>query len=177
MNLFEIPYLKLSCSNWKQKKKKLDKLTKNQKLSRQEHNIFSTTRNIDFEGREDYVNEFTNIFKEEFQKFGNEFNYRKLNIKDIWTVVYNQHDYQTPHHHGTMGWSGILYYEYTQEQPSTIFMQPWHDLKTGATKLRGLETKEGDMVFFPSFIVHFCPSNHLKKKRKIISWDLTGEPI
>jgi hypothetical protein len=56
-------------------------------------------------------------------------------------------------------------------------MQPWHDLKTGATKLRGLETKEGDMVFFPSFIVHFCPSNHLKKKRKIISWDLTGEPI
>ena len=112
MNLFEIPYLKLSCSNWKQKKKKLDKLTKNQKLSRQEHNIFSTTRNIDFEGREDYVNEFTNIFKEEFQKFGNEFNYRKLNIKDIWTVVYDQHDYQTPHHHGTMGWSGILYYEY-----------------------------------------------------------------
>lgn len=176
-SLFQIPFLKISCSNWKQKKRKLHKLTKDQELSRQEHNIFSTSKNVPFLNSKNFVDNFTQIFKEEFDKFGQEQNFKKLNFKDIWTVIYNKEDYQTPHTHGTLGWSGILYYEYDIKQPSTVFIQPWHDIKTGFTALRSLDTQEGDIIFFPSFIMHFCPSNNLNKKRKIISWDLTGESI
>jgi len=100
-------------------------------------------------------------------KFAKKCNYKTLRFKDIWTVVYDENDYQTPHTHGPIGWSGILYYEYDAKQPSTVFIQPWHNIKTGLTSMRSLDTQEGDMIFFPSFVMHFCPANHLKKKRKI----------
>ena len=109
-------------------------------------------------------------------KFAKKCNYKTLRFKDIWTVVYDENDYQTPHTHGPIGWSGILYYESDAKQPSTVFIQPWHNIKTGLTSMRSLDTQEGDMIFFPSFVMHFCPANHLKKKRKIISWDLQGVP-
>jgi|TARA_R100001460_G_C3555186_1_gene175431 hypothetical protein len=176
-SLFEIPFLHLSCSDWKQKKKKLNKLTKNQELARGQHNIFYSSKNIPFLDNENFIDNFTKLFQEEFQKFGQKYNYKKLHLKDVWTVIYNEHDYQTPHQHGPLGWSGILYCDYDPKQPSTVFVQPWHDLKTGFTGLKTLDIKEGDMVFFPSFIMHFCPSNNMKKKRKIISWDLTAESI
>lgn len=174
--LFEIPFFKLSCSNWKQKKKELYKLVKNQELARHEHNIFLTSKNVPFNNTDDYINKFTNLFAEEFTKFAKKCNYKTLRFKDIWTVVYDENDYQTPHTHGPIGWSGILYYEYDAKQPSTVFIQPWHNIKTGLTSMRSLDTQEGDMIFFPSFVMHFCPANHLKKKRKIISWDLQGVP-
>ena len=173
--LFEIPVFKVDCKNWKARKKKLKAITKNQELSRKDYNTFRTSRGdcLTSTGiNENFADTFTNLFQKEFQLFGQMFDYKKLKIKDIWTVAYEENDYQVPHQHGMMHWSGILYYDYDVKQPSTVFIQPWHSFNTGHTTLRSLETNEGDMVFFPSFLLHFCPNNPLKKIRSIISWDL-----
>jgi|TARA_R110000803_G_scaffold210731_1_gene283459 hypothetical protein len=178
-NLFEIPIFKISCSNWKQKKKKLDPIINKHKLSRKNFNTFNTSKGGCLTGRginDNFADNFTKIFQEEFQLFGQSFQYQKLKIKDIWVVAYEQHDYQVPHQHGPLHWSGILYHDYVPEQPATVFIQPWHSFAThGYTNLKSLETKEGDIVFFPSFLLHFCPTNPLKKIRKVVSWDLECE--
>ena len=156
-NLFEIPIFKISCSNWKQKKKKLDPIINKHKLSRKNFNTFYTSKGGCLTGR------------------GINDNFAD-NFKDIWVVAYEQHDYQVPHQHGPLHWSGILYHDYVPEQPATVFIQPWHSFAThGYTNLKSLETKEGDIVFFPSFLLHFCPTNPLKKIRKVVSWDLECE--
>lgn len=173
--LFEIPFFKIACPNWKTRKKKLKSITKNHTLERKNFNTFHTSRGGCLTGRginENFADTFTNLFQEEFQSFGQTFDYKELKIKDIWTVAYEQNDYQVAHQHGMTHWSGILYYDYDPQQPSTVFIQPWHSFNTGHTTLRSLETKEGDMVFFPSFLLHFCPNNPLKKIRSVISWDL-----
>jgi hypothetical protein len=168
--LFSIDAFVTSAKNWKTKKAKLKKLTKDFKYHRRNLTAFETTRFDEY--NKNLTNIILDIFAEEFNEFGNECGFKNINIKDSWIVKYNQHDYQIAHHHGRVMYSGILYIDLDKEQETTTFIAPFPNELNGQTKLTKIECKEGSLVIFPAHLLHFVKPNLLKKERNILSFDI-----
>jgi hypothetical protein len=98
---------------------------------------------------------------------------KTIMLEDIWSVSYKKGDYHTPHDHGTVGLSGILYLNMPKDAPVTQYIQPWNDWQTDRTNYYPLPVKEGDIVVLPRFIRHFTEPSKSKKIKRIISWDMT----
>ena len=171
-NLFSINAFVTKCKNWKSKKKEFKKQTKNLKYSRRPLTSFETTRYDQFNyGLTQIV---LDIFKEEFNQFGNECGFKNLDIIDSWIVKYKKNDYQTTHHHGRVMYSGILYLDLDKKHETTTFIAPWPNEINGHTKLSKIECKEGTLIIFPGHLLHFVNPNNIEKERSVISFDINA---
>tara|TARA_Y100001951_G_C11271167_1_gene258859 strand:+ start:828 stop:1355 length:528 start_codon:yes stop_codon:yes gene_type:complete len=168
--LFSIDAFITNIKNWKTKKVKLKKVIKPLVYYRRPLTDFDTTRFG--ESNKGLTKNLLDIFSEEFNVFGNECGFHKLDITDSWVVKYKQHDHQIIHHHGSTMYSGIIYVDLFKSQESTTFVAPWPNETNGQTKLTKLECKEGDMIIFPGHLMHFVKPNLVKKHRIVISFDI-----
>ncbi len=80
---------------------------------------------------------------------------------------------------GTHGWhthsdnyTGVYYLELPDETPKTQIVNPLNQ-----TEIIDLDIKEGDIVLFPSFIIHRAPINKSNKRKTIISFDINIDKI
>lgn len=168
--LFSIDAFVTPIKNWKTKKSKLKKLTKDFKYHRRNFTAFETTR---FEPDNKNLTEIIlDIFADEFNEFGNECGFKSINVTDSWIVKYKQHDYQIAHHHGRVMYSGIIYLDLDKQHETTTFIAPFPSELSGETKLTQLECKEGNLIIFPAHLLHFVKPNLLKKERNILSFDI-----
>lgn len=169
--LFVVPIFKYECKDWDFKKKKILSRIKNKNFNRSLLQTFNSDR-----GSNDslFRSCFVETFAEELTEFAKELGVQKITVTDVWTVKYDNDDYQGPHNHRSYSYSGILYTEYDSKvhQP-TIFVGPWNDPITDTTQLRmPQDVKEGTMIFFPSVLLHYAPQNKSHKKRTVVSFDL-----
>jgi len=166
--LFQINYFHMPVLKFKDKKKKLVNLLKS--FPEKKHGLqnFSTNRQIDRTGLADG---FTQIVGEELQMLSKDIQL-DLAMSDIWSVSYAKGDYHSPHNHGSLGLSGILYLDMPEGAPVTHYIQPWNQHLSDTTLYLPMNVREGDIVILPSFINHFSPPNKGKGKKRIISWDM-----
>ena len=94
---------------------------------------------------------------------------------EMWyQKYYNMVEHKT-HCHGFTGWSSIIYVEFDPNiHESTRFFspfrQPWDcDMETFQPNV-----KEGDMILFPSSLLHEAPLNKSNTRRTIISYNIRG---
>ena len=167
-NLFEIPMWSLPCLNFKKKKEQLVKLLKLYPEKRIGIQNFATNRQSD---RPNLKEAFSNVLEEELGMLVQSVK-ADVVIEDIWSVSYKKGDYHTPHDHGTVGLSGILYLNMPKDAPVTQYIQPWNDWQTDRTNYYPLPVKEGDIVVLPRFIRHFTEPSKSKKIKRVISWDM-----
>ena len=160
--------------DWKTKKAKLKKVIDSLKYYRRPLTNFDTTRFG--KSNKELTKNLLNIFSQEFNIFGNECGFSKLDITDSWVVKYKQNDHQIVHHHGGVMYSGIIYVDLFKDQESTTFVAPWPSETTGQTKLTKIECKEGTLVIFPGHLMHFVKPNLIKKHRIVISFDINCTP-
>jgi len=87
--------------------------------------------------------------------------------------------YQQYMNSGTHGWhthsdnyTGVYYLELPDETPKTQIVNPLNQ-----TEIIDLDIKEGDIVLFPSFIIHRAPINKSNKRKTIISFDINIDKI
>lgn len=97
--------------------------------------------------------------------------YKFKGISNMWCQRYNARDYHVPHDHGTIGYSCIFYAKMTEEHPSTLFFSPFNN-PTGTHQSRSLPCKEGDLIIFPSNLLHMAPPHDSEEERVIISFNL-----
>jgi len=166
--LFNIPYYTIPTLNFKTKKKQLTNLLKSYPEKKHGIQTFSTNRQVDRSG---LAQGFTQIIGEELELLSKKLE-RDLAISDIWSVSYNKGDYHSPHNHGSLGFSGILYLDLPKGAPVTSYVQPWQDITNDRTIYYPLPVQEGSIVVVPQFILHFSPPNMAKGKKRIISWDM-----
>jgi hypothetical protein len=168
--LFVIPIFRYECKNWIDKKQKiLEKIdkTKYTRSSTENFNSDRGNKNCNFKSN------FIDIFSQEINQFCNEIG-TNFKVIDAWSVDYNQNDFQGPHNHRSHSYSGILYVEYdSKEHEPTLFIAPWNDPIYDGTQLKFCtNVKEGTIIFFPSFLLHYAPLNKSNKKRIVVSFDL-----
>jgi hypothetical protein len=159
--------------NWNEKKLLISKFIDDTKLYRTDEQNYDNDR---FANEKSYLKEFCEIFDEELQQFAKELKVTKIKFLDIWKVSYYKGDYQMVHNHGSRGFSGVLYLDYDPKvHTPTYFMSPIMNPVRDINNLVYMKMNEGDIILFPSSILHFTKVNESEKPRSTLAFDLLVE--
>lgn len=92
--------------------------------------------------------------------------YQKFDIQNIWFQQYAEGGIHGWHVHTQCQWTNVYYLDLPEECPQTELINPY-DQKT----IIKLDVKEGDLLTFPSFVIHRAPKNITNKTKTIISFN------
>ena len=173
--MFQIPLVHLKVQNWVTKQKELLSLFDSVKP----HIGFDNTLYTDFwnESRPDYSSKISSIFDDEIKEASKLLLYN-IKIKSAWFQVTKKNNFHVPHNHGPKGFSSVCYIKYNKEAHSSItFISPYNDLVAGHELFYSPEISEGDILFFPSALIHFTEPNIDKGKRIVVSFNFDVIPL
>lgn len=101
----------------------------------------------------------------------------RLKICSMWYQMTSGGQSHQVHTHGATGLSCVWYLEFDPEvHKATTFYAPFHDPLSGDMIQHTPEVQEGDLVVFPSFLMHEQEGNDSDKRRTIISFNIEGRP-
>lgn len=129
--------------------------------------------NEDFENRE-WVNFLKPYMQKQFDKFANKMLYQKANIKRLWYQQYKRNDAHGWHIHGET-YTGVYYLQLPNGSSKTELINHYEQDKN--IQIATLEANEGDIVIFPSFVIHRAPKIINDVTKTIISFNLEFEGI
>ena len=100
----------------------------------------------------------------------------KLEIEEMWYQQSKKGQSHAVHTHGSMGFSAVWYVEFNpQEHLATTFYAPFNDPLTGEMLSFTPPVKEGDLIIFPSYLLHEQKENPSKQRRSIVSFNIMGQ--
>jgi len=88
-------------------------------------------------------------------------------IKEMWVNLLDTGGRQSMHNHANSFISGVVYLTPTHESARTVFMNDHAGIATGpfnAEKWVSPMPQPGDMVLFPSFLMHAVPPNEGERR-------------
>ena len=175
--LFEIPIWVKEIDNFDSKKRELEMEFSKFAEVRNVTNTFSSNRDT---SRDGLSKSFGNIMSKELHELQVELKkYRpeisEVWVTDVWSVTYEQGDYQPTHNHRSTGLSGILHLENPPDGPNLNIVMPWNDWIHDTTKYYSVKYKVGTMMVMPSFLLHSSEVNLSDKRKRVISWDMKVE--
>jgi hypothetical protein len=93
-------------------------------------------------------------------------NFGKVVIDNLWFQQYEQNGTHGWHIHGS-NYTGVYYVDFEKNYAKTELINPIDDKKIT------IDAEEGDIIIFPSFIIHRSPSQKINKTKTIISFNLS----
>jgi len=164
-NLFSISLLSIPVNDWEEKKKKILLNSNDTKL------YGEVNTNYNYEGK-DLIN-ISSILKEEIDIISKEIN-KKIVVSGSWIEKAEKGMYHTVHNHGQIGLSAICYVEFnSDEHEPAIFIAPFNDAFNGQLiEASSKQMKEGLILLFPSFLLHYTNPNKSDKIRTTLSFNL-----
>tara|TARA_R100000005_G_C4973429_1_gene185612 strand:- start:53 stop:613 length:561 start_codon:yes stop_codon:yes gene_type:complete len=98
-------------------------------------------------------------------------------IRNIWCQRYEESAHHGIHNHGAVGYSMVFYAQFDKNcHQGTTFISPFNNWLNGNAIYHTIDVDEGDVVFFPSFILHECiPVKNNDKERIIFSLNMNVE--
>ena len=175
--LFDVPIWIKEVDNFDSKKGELEMEFSKFPEVRSETNTFLSNRDAQRDG---LSKSFGNIMSKELHELQVELKkYRpeisEVWVTDVWSVTYEQGDYQPTHNHRSTGLSGILHLENPPDGPNLNIVMPWNDWIHDTTKYYSVKYKVGTMMVMPSFLLHSSEVNLSDKRKRVISWDMKVE--
>lgn len=107
--------------------------------------------------------------QEHFEICADDLNYRGCRIKGLWYQQYIKNNIHDWHIHGD-NYTGVYYLELPDDTPKTELIDQYNKKIT-------IEADEGDIVIFPSFIIHRAPKMQSDSRKTIISFNLEFDII
>lgn len=157
---FFIPIFKYKVKNWNIKKEQLLDLFYSHQPKIVD-NVITSPFNIK-----------TSILSEEIELFEKEIGVNLLST-ECWFQKYDRNMDHVVHNHGPMGFSSVCFIEYNKNiHKPTTFISPFSDCVTGLFEKYEPDVQEGDIIFFPSNLLHYAPTNLSDQTRIIISFNL-----
>lgn len=95
-----------------------------------------------------------------------ELRYDRYTLKEIWFQQYLYNSEHNWHVHDGCNFANVYYLEFSPNSPPTEFKDPI----TG--KEFSIDVQEGDILTFPSSLIHRSPKNSIQDRKTIISWNL-----
>jgi|TARA_B100000085_G_scaffold42961_1_gene36075 hypothetical protein len=130
---------------------------------------------FDDDGEElsEYRNKFLDLVSPYIKQFSKLTPQKKIKtIINVWCQKYGKLSHHSIHDHGSVGYSAIFYASVDESKESgTFFISPHFDEYGGRPQLT-IQPAEGDLVFFPSYLLHSSPLNESGKERIIISFNM-----
>ena len=160
---------KLDCH--KQVKEKLLSMINESYSDHMENHFYGDNINrLDWSKNLNYNREWVKFIKpkleKHFNKCAEDLNYEKCDVNGMWYQQYIKDNTHTWHVHGD-NYTGVYYLELPENSPKTELLDQI-DIKNKIT----INAKEGDVVIFPSFIIHRSPKIINNLRKTIISFNL-----
>ena len=125
---------------------------------------------LDWSKNLDYSREWVKYIKprleEHFTICANDLNYKECEVRGMWYQQYLTNNVHGWHTHGE-NYTGVYYLELPKDAPKTELIDQY-DIHKKIT----INAKEGDIVIFPSFIIHRAPKITNDTRKTIISFNL-----
>lgn len=167
---FFVPIYKVSVTDWPAKKERLLDLVDfgNADLWTDQH--FSDYHAHKKTGCP-YIQQFTEILNDELHEVV-EVMGKGISIHDLWAQRYAKSNYMGAHNHGGTGYSCVLYVDFDKnEHKATRFIAPFNNFHTGSLLEYTPDVNEGELVLFPSVLMHDAAPNQSDKHRTIFSFN------
>ena len=169
--MFSVPIIHYKIENWEYNKNRILDV-----LPHEDTENLNTNSEVytDFFTSSTYLPEYSDIIFDIIKPYLIDFSEdRKIEIIDMWYQKYYKGATHSYHNHGYCGWSSIIYVEFDlNAHQSTKFISPFNNPWGGAMELFQPPIEEGDMIIFPSNIIHEAPVNISEVRRTIISYNL-----
>jgi len=173
LNPFPLFFYQFSIPNWPDKKRQLLDLVDWQNEECWSGDHFSDY--YDLEKRKAYNADFADIVKESFQSLGDQLEV-SLFLSTVWAQRYFRNGLMRPHNHGGSGYSFVLYAEFDKsEHASTTFFSPFNCPIKGSNIEYTPLVAEGDILFFPSALLHMAEANKSNFVRTIFSGNIHAQ--
>jgi len=185
LKMFVIPIEKFSVPNWDEWKPKiLDSLSGGSTLASisssgrrslddMESDFFDNNKKQKLPHYYPVVKEALDPILEEFQQ---EYPL-PIKIINMWYQTTHSCQMHGVHNHGPIGVSAVLYVNFNEliHKPTTFF-SPFPDYINGESMEFTPDAREGDVIFFPSFLLHQQEPNRSEVPRTIVSFNIAGKP-
>ena len=167
---FAIPFYQSKVINWEKKKQLLFKIYNNnanltiQKLEEQ-------YTDYDIREKNEYTPFIESILYDDIKKFFDTLNITQTKIKHSWFQAYNKAHCHGVHNHGFGGFSMVCYIKYNPlNHLPTTFIAPFVSMIDGnVLEYEPEGVDEGTIIFFPSALSHYAPTNISEDQRIILS--------
>ena len=143
----------------------------NEFVRKEEEYYTDNIHKLDWEQRENWNREWVQLLKpilmnrlsEIFYKLG----FQSITLDALWFQQYNQHGTHGWHIHSS-NFTGVYYVELNSNSPKTELLNP-----ITQTHIITPEVSEGDLLLFPSSIIHRAPKVKHESRKTIISFNIT----
>ena len=176
--LFSVPLFHFKVENWDEKKKELLKLYDERKKSkhfRRGNNAHSldveTDYHSNYDNDFDYSDKITDIFEDELISFADATDL-EVSICSTWFERATKNKNHTCHNHGPIGYSAVCFIQFDPKHHTpTVFMNPI-TASEHSCSLMPPGIREGSLIMFPSYLLHYTNSNESDMDRIILSFNM-----
>ena len=165
--MLTVPFYHYKVNNWREKKEQL----------------LDFVSNLSFKFNDEIADLYTTygdqtsskplkILEDDITKFTTEVKYSGEMVADIWFQKYYENQFHTPHHHGAIGYSSVLYINFDNRiHEGTRFLAPFNDPDGNHVEFAP-DVDEGSFIFFPSYLYHYALPNKSDTIRIIMSMNI-----
>jgi hypothetical protein len=118
----------------------------------------------------DWVRLIIKDLQDYFENCLNVLNFEKVVVDNIWFQQYGLNGTHGWHTHGS-NYTGVYYVDFEKNYAKTELINPIDSNKIT------IDAEEGDIIIFPSFIIHRSALQKIQKTKTIISFNLTFEGV
>lgn len=122
--------------------------------------------NLPKEAERKYLDIIFPLIEDNHRELFNKLGFPTVDIINMWFQQYEKNSFHEWHTHTQCQWSSVYYLEFPKGSPRTVFVNPLNNTDTF-----DVDTEEGDIITFPSFIVHSAPKVESDKRKTIISFN------
>jgi hypothetical protein len=174
----ETPCLVFKFKEHNKIKKKLMSLINNSKdysLNNKNEYYSDLIHSLDFKNSSDHSREWVIYLRKYLEKYflkaANKLGYQNIDVKNIWFQKYKKGGQHGWHIHGE-NYTGVYYLNFSKNSAKTELIEPFSQNK----KIK-INLFEGDIVMFPSYVVHRATEQKELFNKVIISFNIEFKDI
>ena len=166
---FDLPYFKCKMESHNLMKDNILSLINNMPEKYLQIKNHSNISKVDWEVPRGHSREYLSLLEPNLFNYMNTLventEYDSWKIHNIWFQQYEQNGEHGWHVHNDCQFTNVYYLELPSDTPKTQIINPF------TQKTIDLEVEEGDVITFPSFVIHKAPLVESKSRKTIISFN------
>jgi hypothetical protein len=181
--MFSTPLMHLKVEDWEEKKKALLEMYEKRKSDKSKFKVATGSKTsldveTDYHHNYDtgyaYDEDIMEIFQSELEALADTFEC-SVEVCTTWFEKASTTKFHQVHNHGCQGFSAVCFIQFDPKHHTpTVFMNPnLADVETCNIVPPGI--REGSLIFFPSYVLHYTAPNQSDVDRIILSFNVNAE--
>tara|TARA_B100001939_G_scaffold140389_1_gene121527 strand:- start:79 stop:759 length:681 start_codon:yes stop_codon:yes gene_type:complete len=181
--MFSTPLLHLKVDGWEEKKQKLLSMYHKRQAQKDKFKIacgkeeshdVETDYHYNYDNDIDYGDIIAKLFREELETLCDTFECA-VEVSTAWFEKAKRGKQHTVHNHGVDGFSAVCFIEFDPKYHTpTVFMNP-NVADDQITNFIPPGIREGSLIFFPSWCLHYTAPNTSDVDRVILSFNMAAD--